>query len=310
MKKILILPLMLLLLTTGCSDDNNNNTNVLIPISLNSRLVVEPRQIRQDTQIAANQEVSFFVTHANSLSSLVYNNIQLRADGNGNFRSLYNNADTALYYPLEDVQVDFYAVHPYTVNTNLNTPLAFSVNQNQANIDDFLDSDLLYCSVEDVRKQRNSVNMLFDHKLSKITFEIRQGQGVDLTQLSAVDVQNVEASTTIEVTTGDLTPVASSPVTINAYGVRGANPGQTQLTGISAIIVPQTFTADPANNKRLFRFRVGGTDFYYTPQNNITFEEGIRYNYVITINIAGITVTSSINPWTSADDTEGTGEIE
>lgn len=310
MKKILILPLMLLLLTTGCSDDDNNNTNVLIPISLNSRLVVQPRPSRQDVQIADGQQVSFYVTHADEVNTVVYNNALLTADGEGNFDYLYNVSDTALYYPLEDVNVDLYAVHPYIETTSLTTPLTFSIMQNQANIRDFLNSDLLYSRLEDVVKQRNSVNMVFNHKLSKITFTIRQGVGIDLTQLNLIEVQNVEATTIMNVETGNLTPATSNLVTVIPYGVRAATTGETELVNISAIIVPQTFTASVASNKHLFRFRVGATDFFYTPASNINFETGRRYHYTITITNAGIEVTSSIENWLPGSDTEGEGIID
>jgi len=307
MKKIFILPI-LALLFAGCSDDDDkHNNNELIPITLSSRLVVEPRASRQDVQIAANQQVSLFVTKTADINELVYDNAILTADGIGGFSYSYQG-ENVLYYPLDNERVNFYAIHPYSVNNNLSTNLGFQVRQNQALITDFLNSDLLYSRVTDIERSRNTVPMIFNHKLTKIKFIIVQGTGVDLAQLNAVNVLNIETEIEMNLTDGTLVPISNTPTTVNAYGVRGATGGDTRLEGISAIIVPQEFIA--SSDKRLFQFTLGNTDFYYTPAANITFESGKSYQYTITINDSGISITSSIEDWIPADDTEGEGTTE
>ncbi len=304
MKKIFFLPILALLMV-GCNDDDdNNNVDDIVPISLNSRLVVEPRESRQDTQIARDQQVSFFVTKYNNVNDTLYSNAILTADGIGGFTYNYYGQNT-LYYPLDNENVDFYAVHPYAAGMRITENFIFNVRQDQSDIRDFLNSDLLYCKVENVAKSRNSVAMIFRHKLSKITFEIIEGEGTDLTLLNGIEVLGVNSRITLELPDSTLSSPAN-PVNIIPYGVRAATGTETTIDGISAIVVPQTFTG----GNPLFKFTVDNTEFFYTPQNNVVFEQGNRYNYRITINNAGIEVESTIDRWLPGGDTEGEGTIQ
>ncbi|WP_029906042.1 fimbrillin family protein [Prevotella sp. 10(H)] len=307
MKKIFVLSILAILFAACSSDDDDNLDNQLVPISLNSKLVVEPRETRQDTQIAAGQQVSFFVTKAGNAADIVYNNAILTADGSGNFTYSYGSENT-LYYPLDNSKVDFYAIHPYSVNNSLSNTLGFEVKQNQSLITDFLNSDLLYTKSEEVEKSTRAIGLIFAHKLSKITFEVIQGPGGDLTQLNAIEILNVESQINMSLSDGVLSASTSSPTTINPYGVRAGTSGETTVTGISAIIVPQLFSS--AVGKPLFRFTLGATNFLYTPSADINFETGKKYNYRITIRDNGLSVTSKIEDWLATDDTEGEGTPE
>lgn len=307
MKKIYIFSILAVLFAACSKDDDNNTSDEKIPIALNSQLVVEPRESRQDTQIAAGQQVSFFVTRTGNPGDLAYDNAILTADGVGQFSYSYGG-ESILYYPLYNSNVDFYAIHPYSINNNLSNTLGFEVKQNQALISDFLNSDLLYSKNVDIARSRNAVQLVFAHKLSKITFEVIQGPGGDLTQLNGIDILNVESQINMDLLDGTLSAAPTSLTTINPYGVRAATSGETQLTGISAIIVPQLFSSSVG--KPLFRFTLGETNFLYTPSDNINFETGKKYNYRITIRDNGLTVTSVIQDWLPGDDTEGEGTPE
>ncbi len=307
MKKLFFLPLVALIFT-GCSDDDDNNgiQDEIVPISINSRLVVEPRESRQDTQIAKDQQLSFFVTKHNNIIDTVYNNAILTADGLGNFSYSYYG-DTTLYYPLDNENVDFISIHPYRADISLTENMGFSVIEDQSNIRNFLNSDLLYCKVTNIPKSRNGILMSYRHKLVKVSFVIVEGVGSDLTQLNGIEILNVESETTMDPSDGSLGTISTTPVNIIPYGVRPASSAtENELDNISAIIVPQTFTG----NNPLFKFTLGSTEFFYTPSQNINFEEGKRYNYRITITNAGIEVTSEIQDWLPGSDTEGEGVIQ
>ena len=71
-----------------------------------------------------------------------------------------------------------------------------------------------------------------------------------------------------------------------------------------AIVVPQTLTATAAAPLNFIKVHLNdGGDLYAKITSNITFEPGKKYLYTITVNLSGITLTSSITDW---DD--GTGD--
>jgi len=306
MKRLFFLPILLGILATGCSNDDDKKDNDLTPIVLSSRVDIEPR-VGQDTQIAKDQELSLFVTKSASISDIVYNNVILKADGNGGF-DYFIGEEINLYYPLDNDPIDFYAIHPYFSGMSVGNISDFSVKTDQTILSNFLNSDLLYSQKKDVVKGTNPVSLLFYHKLSKITFTVKAGQGVSLENLSEVDILNLLPQTTINPVNGDITAAVGTSATIKAYNVLGST--ESQITGISAIVVPQTFTADTENGKRLFRFLVDEKEFFYTPRTDMVFESGKKYNYVITITNSGLEVTSSIEDWLSTDDIEGEGTID
>ena len=301
MKKI-ILTLALSSLLFSCSSSNDPDDGSLIPISLTSRIVVAERSNQQDVQIAANQQTSFFVTTTGNAGNVLYDNVRLTADGNGNFSYSYQGG-TVLYYPTEAINVDFYAVHPYSESASLSSVTKFAVKQDQTVLKNYYDSDLLYSMVDDIAKTRAAVPMVFDHKLSKISFTVREGAGVDLSGLTAISVMNVMSEIDMNLTDGTLVPVSGDVTEIGVYGVRGTTGSETQVSGMSAIIVPQSFVTD--GSKLLFRLTISGRDFYYTPAVGILFEEGKIYSYILTVNNTGIEVTSSINNWYPGGETEG-----
>lgn len=306
MKKILFYALVGLLLASCDSNDDNNNDE-LIPINLSSRLTAQsPRLSRQDTQIALGQEVSFFVTVADQINNVVYQNARLIADGQGGFSYSFGESNI-LYYPVYDNTVDFYAIHPYA-DITLGETHNFSVLSNQATIRNFLNSDLLFSLKEDVVRSRNAVQLLFDHKLSKVNFVITAGALTSIAGLNNVEIMNVLQETSINTVTGEMGNAGGQRGTITTYGIADGTAEITasQAKGISAIIVPQTFAA----GTQLFHLTVDNLEFYYTPSQPITFESGKSYNFILTLTSSGIEVTSLINDWVSTDDTEGEGILE
>lgn len=307
MKKILFVALAVLVLAS-CHDDDNDNGRT--PISLSSRLTVDlPRISRQDTQIASGQEVSFYVTEAGVPSEITYNNAMLTADGEGNFSYTYGGAsNTTLYYPLYSGGVDFYAVHPYGAIT-LGTNYDFNVQQNQSQIRSFLNSDLLFAKEGPIAPTRNPVRLTFEHKLAKVNFVVIAGPGTELTGLSSIQILGAQQQAVLNTTTGAVTTGTATPtIDITAYGLDDgyATVEAGEASDIAAIIVPQTFPA----NQPLFRMTINGINFTYTPSAPASFAGGTSYTYRLTLTGANITVTSSIKPWTAAEDQEGEGIIE
>lgn len=297
------------LLITSCSsvDDNDVNTNTPVAIQLTSKLDVLSRASLQDTQIENGQEVGLFVNKASSLADDLYANEKLRADGAGNF-----SYSTSMFYPISNENVDFYAYHPYEIGALLNSVINFSVKADQSVKVNHLSSDLLYAENLNVAKTTSAVPMKFYHKLAKLNFTIKEGDGMDLAGMTSVEVLNLLPSITMNLAGGELSTVNGDITSIVAYGTRGTTGSESEVTGISAIVVPQI----AASSTRLFKITLnGGTanelSYYYTPTADVTFEGGKKYNFILTLNHAGITVTSSIEDWIDSGGTiEGEGTLD
>ncbi len=296
MKKIISLCVIGLAFASCSDSDDSIDPNEQVSIRLNSDVAVS--RYLQETQIVAGQNLSLFVTLAGATSPIYYDNVSILADGEGGF-----TYPTPLYYPLGTSNVDFYAVNPYMSGAVLTTPIAFSVENDQSENGDYLNSDLLYASTKDVERTYNDVSLSFTHKLTKVTFVVQQSGIISLENLNEIQLQNVLTDVTLNLQTGALTQVDSEPATVVANNVRGTT--ETVQTDMAAIIVPQTFTAE--EDKALIRINVEGNNFYYYPNSDITFESGKSYNYTITVYNTGITVTSEILPWGVQPDTEGAG---
>jgi len=301
MKKIFFL-LAVVSLFLSCSNSDDDDKNDIVPIKLTSKITLENRDALQSVQIANGQKVSFFVSKTPGTTNIVYDNALLTADGNGNF-SYESDGQNVLYYPVEAGNVDFYAVHPYSDATSLGSVMNFEVEPDQSVLANYYNSDLLYSQVKDISRTRNAIPMVFNHKLSKVSFVVKQGVGLDLSNLTSIQIMNVQSDINMNINDGSLVPIAGTNTEISVYGVKGTTGEQTQISGMAAIIVPQSFVTD--GSKRLFRLVINGADYYYTPSVGILFEEGKEYNFTLTVNNTGIEVTSSIVDWLPGDNIDG-----
>ncbi|MDR0660526.1 MAG: fimbrillin family protein [Prevotellaceae bacterium] len=311
--KISILGLLYLIMSgmliTSCSsaDENGNNNDDPVTIMLTSNVDVISRTSLQDIQIENGQEVGFFVKKTSPSADVLYTNEKLTATGNGGF--IYS---TPMFYPVSNENVDFCAYHPYMAGCSLDNPLSFSIKPDQSEKVSYLNSDLLYARKQNISKSTSAVPLKFYHKLSKLNFTIKEGPGMDLSGLTSVEVLNLLPETAIDLANGLISNAFGDITPINVYGVHGIAESETQVEGMAAIVIPQDFTA----GNRLFKVTVnGGTgnevSYYYTPNTDFSFESGKKYTYILTINHAGITITSSIEDWVSGGDPiEGEGTID
>jgi len=288
---------------TGCSKNEEVETwTEQSPIQLQST-VSETRSRIQNEQIEAGENLSFFVAQASD-AGMVYDNVKITANGAGEF-----SYSEAMYYPVDNSAVNFYAIHPYNSTASLtsnNGITNFSVIEDQTSASNYLLSDLLHASKDGVSRTKDKVELTFSHKLSKFTFTIIAGNGMELSTLNTVSIVGVKPATTIDIVTGNIEAASGNDTEIMAYNVRGTSQGETQVDGIQAIIVPQAINA----GSKLFKVTIGTTNYYYTPNESVTFKEGYNYNYELTINQTGINVTSTITPWINSETIKGDGEAE
>ena len=182
--------------------------------------------------------------------------------------------------------------------------------------DNYLKSDLLYGLKKDVTRSASAVNLTFYHLLSKVEVALKSGAGnPDLTD-ATVTIENTKLkaeftpSKTAEINSSTLGTAQTAraglvtcstfsndpaPITI-ATSITTDN-FSTGTTYAAAIIVPQKVTQ---NTKFIKVALTTGGEFYYSipDAEGITFESGKKYQYKITVNQSGLTVTSEISDWT------------
>lgn len=291
--KVILKPTLFLLVAVltlaGCEKNYyENGDQQSRRIIFSSRVTLEAQPRLQDLQIESGQELSLYITPNGNTGELLYNNVNIIANGSGGFTG------ETMYYPVDGRNIDLYAIHPYSATASLNTPIAFSISANQVNMKNYLNSDLLHATRINQPRTSDTVSLVFSHRLSKIDFTIESNDtGLNLSTLNTVQVLNTLPSTTINVVNGAITSATGEPVTINAYGVYGTPEVRASVSDIHAIVVPQTIPA----GTQLFRVIIGQQAYVYTTTEQIIFQGGYQYNNKLTISAGQITLESSINPW-------------
>lgn len=266
-------------LMTACSKDESEIDNWNGEIRLSSGVTVQQTRATgtvPDTQIASGQTVQVVVSKQDAdQSATTYGYDQaLTAQGDGTFAT----PATAMYYPQSGKGVSIYAFHPSTAAAS------FTVADDQSKVDGtaYFKSDLLYSAKADYAKQSAAHSLSFDHKLSKLTYELKSGTGSPTVAGATVEWMNVLKSAPFDKTTGVVGTATGTAGTVKPHATHGA------------IIVPQTVNA----NKELLKVTLkDGGVLYYKPSVAQDFVEKQKYHYTITVNLTGLSVESSVSDW-------------
>jgi hypothetical protein len=242
----------------------------------------------------------------------LYSKNLLTASGSGSF-----TGGTTMFFPQTGNNVDIYAFHTNATlgNDYPTAELTHTVSATQTDQDNYVGSDLLYARSAGVARTTNTVNLLFYHLLSKVQIAIMPGTGLTADDLKGatitIESTKLEAKFTPDkATTAAATAFAitsdgsATPITVLSTSV--ANDVSTDFgTGVKyhdAITVPQTVTAGEPLIK--IGLATGGV-LYYKPLQNVTFVSGKKFIYHITVNLNSLTVTSTIQDWTSEASVPG-----
>ena len=297
----------------GCSNDENGMDNGPVELRLTSGVTVQTRAstATQSTTISQNEVVSVWVDDAGTTATPLYKAVQLTANGSNGFTG------EAMYFPQTGNNIDIYAVHgnftkPFGKGDAFPASGAgYKVEADQSSVDNktnYTKSDLLYAYEKGVARNGNptSVELTFYHMLSKLELAIKTGDGApELATSDAVKLNNVTLSGTFTPSTtatmreqsqrAAMLGAAASATTGNmTLGQTTCQDFTTNVAYNEAILVPQ----DMAGKTLTFSLKDGGTLTYTIPANT-TFESGKKYQYHITLDLTGITVTSKIEDWES-----------
>lgn len=277
------------LMLAGCSENENGEPdNRNYEIQLSSGLQVQKTRTNNgdvpDKQIAENELIGVYVKGISGETAFNgYTNVSAKADGGGNF----SDYSAEMYYPESGKGVIVSAYHPY--NNGTDDSYDFTVKTTQNTPTDYFASDLLYSKETTFARSNDPLSLSFVHKLAKVTCTLVVGNGSPNVTGATVEIVAPECSTKFNRTTGELTTATTSSksnnVTLGTYG---------------AVVVPQTYT----KGAKLFKVTLadGGILYYTLPAGStdadLQLAGGYVYNYTITVNLSGLTATSTIEPWT------------
>ena len=204
-------------------------------------------------------------------------NVRFTYDENGNWVSEYD-----IFYKDNETNVDMYGYYPYSEPTSIEA-YPFEVARDQSKgvehgqMAAYEASDFLWAKTKNVTPTASKVILSFHHQMSAARVRFSQGEGwTDAAEFAAVKkevlVTNTIRKSTIDLSTGVVTPVGEAPLT-------GIIP-MADYDEFRAIVVPQTVAAGTT----LLTITVDGkprhyvrdTDTEYLPGKITTYDLSIR----------------------------------
>ena len=204
-------------------------------------------------------------------------NVRFTYDENGNWTSEYD-----IYYKDNETNVDMYGYYPYSEPISIEA-YPFEVARDQSKgvehgqMAAYEASDFLWAKTKNVTPTASKVILSFHHQMSAARVRFSQGEGwADAAEFAAVKkevlVTNTIRKSTIDLSTGVVTPVGDAPLT-------GIIP-MADYDEYRAIVVPQTVAA----GQTLLTITVDGkprnyvrnTDTEYLPGKITTYDLSIK----------------------------------
>ena len=332
--KLMILLALSPVLLASCSKDTDESVQAqLEPIKLGTAMQTVTRgnsQTLQATELEAGQTVGIYVypkDETEKTGTYGYENIAYTVTGSAGDLAIVTASQQPYYPEQKNQNVDIYAFAPqvYTGTAALNTLTAQNVftTANDQTLDaNYKASDFVWGKAANVAPQTVSgnsrVTIPLSHKLSKVNINITWGTGLtqDLLTSASIKLNGVQLKGTINFTTGAVTPSTgtnpASAVTLTSatslVGTFKSDATKSAFTA-SAIIIPQTIAA---RTDFIEITLASGTSavYKYTSTASTTFSAGEVTTYDITLDAAGIALTSTISPWTDTTPKTGTAEIQ
>ena len=197
---------------------------------------------------------------------------------------------------LSDENVDVYGYYPYAATKSDGTdlaPTAIEINVSDQTSQKAL--DLMRARTGNVNNERASIELLFQHRLSKLVFNLKQGEGMledelkDASYLGMV-LKNQYTKATYNIYTDEF----SSPAELqDIIPVRATSAPTGYVRSYEAIVLPNVAGNTAAD-------RTVSITFYRKTKDQITntfkipgstyFDPGTKYVFNVTVNATTITV--------------------
>ena len=290
----------------ACGNDETDNWNgeIRLRSGLDVQQTTRAATNIQATQFDTNEQIDVYITEATTgTATTTYDSPLVYTVGESGALSTTKQP----YYPSSGNGVNIFAVYPKGISLTSGSG-SFTIKEDQSDDANYKASDLMYgapSSNATVSRQKTAVSLQFKHLLSKVTVELKSGDGSPSLDGATVELTGVKPTTTLTATNsgGSINTTASGDT--KAITVMKAT--SSVLSG-SAIVIPQTL----ATTFIKVTLKDGGvltsktlTDSSNSNISSVVLASGKAYKYTITVNLTSLDVTSSITPWGSG--TEATG---
>ncbi len=295
MKKYLTIAALALATVAGCTKESSRGANDGIAPSFTSSISTRAN----GTEWESGDQVGIIVTFDNAmLEEYRYNNlynVSFTDPEQGELTA--DSADDKIYYPIDEEQyVDFYAYYPYSASvTAANESYAVSIaDQSSPKAIDFMEA-----STRDsggYNKYNQSVPLTFSRNMAKISLQLKAGEQVDLSEITAVRLEGFYTSATYALTTNSFGNLAGEDVAITPY-IEGENL-------YSAILIPENATSHII----YFTSSLGDMPL---DLSSYTLEKGEHSYFTVTVNRSEASYqVNKIADWNDADIDNNTLETE
>ena len=285
---------------TACNNDDEPVTNDKVAVQFSAGIggnvaTGTPETRAAGTTWAAGDDIGIFTVANGTTTPAIDANMQYETTaGNGTFTSI--DAANTIYYPGSGT-IDFIAYYPYASGTVLGTPIEVNIGTTQTATSQAT-FDLLYTATTAgyTSASPTTVPLTFDHKLSKLVMNLVAGSGATLSNVS-VSIKGTRINNTFNLSTGALGTADAWTAAITPRQI-------TANSSYDAIIMPSSY-ADGVASVEI----TAGGEVYTWDCGAITFAPGSEHIYTITLTKGGgVTVTGTINPWTTGTGGNVTAE--
>ena len=167
-------------------------------------------------------------------------------------------------------------------NADITQMPAVKVAEDQSKLADFQNSDFI--SAENRKVEFNNPTLEFTHRTARVTIELKPGTGFTSVAGATVSLVSLSADN-------------GNPTAIKTYNASGNT--------YEALTAPQTV----ATGKQFIQVELGGSTFYFRPQNDVVLEAGNRYTYTVKVNATGLTLEGcTIGDWADGGGESGAAE--
>lgn len=211
--------------------------------------------------------------------------------------------DYPIYYYDKVTPVDIIGYYPYVSNMDNVNAYSFELTKDQSTdaanglMGGYEASDFLWGKAEKISPTASRVNITFNHKMAGVQVELTEGTGWGENEWVGLDKQVLISNTirkaSIDLSTGEVTPVGDIPTT----GTVPAKSGE----GWRAIVVPQSVGASMA----LLNITVDGTSYVYRKNSAYEYLSGKLHKFTIEVSKkeqSGLEfklIGEDITPWES-----------